>query len=267
MNLQTVSPLSSKGGTPVSPLPLKEQFKALENIQELDLQILNIEEEKDRLPSELKALDQKLAQTDKQIQQKETELQDLDKILLQAKNAIDMNNDRMARNEKKLEDVANTKTFQAATKEADQLKKHATTLEEAKNVAEQNLKQAQEALEGLKAERTKIQTERSEKSGSVDGKRGEFDQSLDSLLSDRGKFEKDVEPVTLRRYDRIRKARAGVGFVPAQSGRCTGCNMMVPPQLFNQILHVEEVHQCPSCHRLLFVPSEELPTTEAQADS
>jgi len=33
---------------------------------------------------------------------------------------------------------------------------------------------------------------------------------------------------------------------------CTGCNMNIPPQLYNHILTETEIHQCPSCKRILY---------------
>jgi predicted nucleic acid-binding Zn-ribbon protein len=38
------------------------------------------------------------------------------------------------------------------------------------------------------------------------------------------------------------------------NGVCTGCQMALPPQLFIQVQKVDELHQCPQCHRYVFHP-------------
>jgi predicted nucleic acid-binding Zn-ribbon protein len=60
----------------------------------------------------------------------------------------------------------------------------------------------------------------------------------------------------LAKYDAIRRRR-GFAVVPAQRGVCMGCNMALPPQLFNTLQRGESIEYCPSCHRIVyFEPNE-----------
>ncbi|MEZ4269998.1 MAG: C4-type zinc ribbon domain-containing protein [Myxococcota bacterium] len=56
----------------------------------------------------------------------------------------------------------------------------------------------------------------------------------------------------LRKYEHIRKKRAELGLTPAADGRCTACNMRLPPQLYNILQRVDTIEQCPSCQRIVF---------------
>ena len=55
----------------------------------------------------------------------------------------------------------------------------------------------------------------------------------------------------LKRYDMIRQKRLGIGLVLAVEGNCQGCNMRLPPQLFNILQRGDTVEQCPSCQRIV----------------
>src|SRR6185295_968135 len=102
--------------------------------------------------------------------------------------------------------------------------------------------------------------ERSAQAQQVSGQESQVGDEIESLLKERSKFTVSVEPRILAQYDRVRGARAGLGIVPALGGRCKGCNMMVPPQLYNEIQKVTQLHACPSCHRILFVPAASQPS-------
>ena len=70
-------------------------------------------------------------------------------------------------------------------------------------------------------------------------------------------FTQGVEVRLLNQYERIRGARAGLGITAAVGGRCRACNMMVPPQLFNELQRGSALHSCPSCNRILYAMSSE----------
>ena len=122
---------------------------------------------------------------------------------------------------------------------------------------------AQKELDGLNAQLAKVQQDRDAQAGVLSTQGAELDSQINSLVSERKQYSGDVEPRTLAQYDRVRGARGGLGFVPAVGGRCKGCNMMVPPQMFNEIRKLLQIYSCPSCHRLLFVPGEGGPESQA----
>jgi len=68
----------------------------------------------------------------------------------------------------------------------------------------------------------------------------------------RGQLVGKVPAGLLRRYDSIREKRLGVGLVPAAEGGCSGCNMKLPPQLYNILQRADTIEQCPSCQRIVF---------------
>ena len=67
-----------------------------------------------------------------------------------------------------------------------------------------------------------------------------------------------VPPDTLRLYERIHK-RLGRAVVPAMNGNCTGCNMEIRAQIYNEIQRGDKIFQCVYCKRILvFKPAEQV---------
>jgi predicted nucleic acid-binding Zn-ribbon protein len=234
--------------------PLLPQFKALEGIQELDLKIDQLKKSQAALPESLKTLDQSLARLNLSMTVKTSALGEIEKVQRQTQAARDLNRDRLARSETRIQSVQNSHEYQAVNKENEQLKKLTTTLDEQSKKSEGDSEAIKKDLADLTAQFEKIKAERDEKASALSSQNGKFDEEIGALMANRAQFSAQVDKPLLAQYDRIRKARMGLGFVPALAGRCKGCNMMVPPQLFNEIRKLNTAHACPSCHRILFAP-------------
>ena len=236
-------------------LPLRDQLKCLENLQEVDLKIDALKKQKLSLPDVLKTLNETFLKVTAQVTVKKTALSEIEKTIRQAQAALELNRDRLLRSHEKLESVHNSQEFQAANKEIDQLKKLSTTLDEQVKKSKQDEDALLSELLQLEESLAKAQAEREAQNLVVQGEAGQLDGKISELQTERNKFTSVVDKRILAQYDRVRVARNGVGFVPTSNGRCSGCHMMVPPQLVNEIVKFKNVQSCPSCHRILTAPS------------
>lgn len=135
------------------------------------------------------------------------------------------------------------------------------TEEEALSVLEQA-----ETLEGTKAaideqvEAVSGAVAKIEQSGRV-----RAEQLRREIAADRGERESlagRLGDALRRRYEQIFQRRNGVAVIEVSDGRCRGCNMNLPPQLFIKIQRRVDIESCPNCQRMLFWR----PGSGAQAD-
>ncbi|MEM1010222.1 MAG: C4-type zinc ribbon domain-containing protein, partial [Myxococcota bacterium] len=75
---------------------------------------------------------------------------------------------------------------------------------------------------------------------------------VDDLESSRGRFTSELPKSLLKRYENIKSRRNGIAVVPATNGCCMGCNMNLPPQLYNTIQQNASLETCPNCKRILY---------------
>jgi predicted nucleic acid-binding Zn-ribbon protein len=68
---------------------------------------------------------------------------------------------------------------------------------------------------------------------------------------------KEIPPGMLKRYEKLREVRRGIAVVEARDGGCLGCNMHIPPQLYNNLFRGEELITCPHCQRILVLKQEQ----------
>jgi uncharacterized protein len=243
-------------------LPLREQMKKLEQLQELDLKINGLKSSQSALPVGLKVLDDSLAKLKTTWTAKNTTVQEFEKQQRQTQAALDLNRDRVSRSGSRLEGVQNSQEFQAASKEQEQLRKLATQLEEQSKKTAADLEIGNKELSTITAQMETLQAERDAKASELGGQGDRLQREVDSLTAERAKYTPGVDPRILSQYDRVRNARAGLGIVPAVGGRCKGCNMMIPPQQFNELQRGDTLHSCPTCNRILFVPVSQTPATD-----
>jgi predicted nucleic acid-binding Zn-ribbon protein len=55
----------------------------------------------------------------------------------------------------------------------------------------------------------------------------------------------------------LREQRRGIAVVEARDGSCLGCNMQLPPQLYNSLFRGDDLITCPHCQRVLVLRREE----------
>lgn len=244
------------------PLPLVEQLKNLEHLQELDIKIDSLRKDKSTLPGGLRTVDESLVKLKSAVESKKNLLSEIEKVQRQSQAALDLNQDRLTRSSSKLEAVQNSQEFQAANKEIEQLKKLNLTLEEQGKKSNREIELLGKEVGTLHEQMKVLQQDRDAQVTVLSGQENQFKTDIDSLLAERSKYSSRVEPRILAQYEKVRGARGGIGIVPALGGRCKGCNMMVPPQLYNEVQRGTTLHSCPSCHRILFIPPSPAPSAE-----
>lgn len=236
--------------------PVNEQLKALEAIQEIDLKIDQVRARKDELPKQLASLESDLASAQKEFKKQEERKEELAKAQKQAQAAIELNQDRMERASSKLEGVQNSQEYAAATKEIEQLKKMNTNLEEQLETGKKDVEAVDGDIATANDKVQEVRKARDEAQEEISGKSAELDTEINKLEGEKKEFLDKVGKPALSLYNRIRRKRGGLAVAHAVDGRCKACNMMLPPQIFNEIQKFEKVFQCLTCHRIMVIPDE-----------
>jgi len=231
---------------------LLEQMSALEGLQEIDLKIDQLNKQKVGFPVVLKEIDEQIFKTKNLLKSKIAVIEEFDKGRRQARAALDLNKDRLERSAGRLEQIANSTEYNAVQKELEQLKKLNLSLEEQIKKADADIDSATVSKNQIEEQLAKVEGERNEKNQALSGQSGQLDTMINKLQDERKPWLAKVEARLLSQYDRIRKARGGLGISLAIGGRCQACNMMVPAQLFNEVHKGSAIHQCPSCNRILY---------------
>ena len=93
---------------------------------------------------------------------------------------------------------------------------------------------------------------------SVDADREKIQEKLDAIeekvagiKAERDELAAKIKPNVLKRYESI-TVRRGLAVVPVRNQACTGCNMNIPPQLYNTLHKGDSIETCPYCKRIVY---------------
>ena len=230
---------------------MRNQITALEALQQLDLELRELEDDLEKYPQEISRFNQEIENTKQSLAEGKEEINQIRKRKMESESKLFGNKDKIKKAEVKLFEIKTYREYEALQKEIGDVKKANADLEE-------HILKEMETLEGLEAEVK-------EKENTLNEKKKEYDKIIDIYTrkiseitkayeikkQEKKKMVSLINPEILTLYERIRR-RNGVVIVQARNELCTGCNMNIPPQLFNEVLTSKRMIQCPNCHRILY---------------
>lgn len=228
-------------------------LEKLQEVQQRDLELDALHEERERVPPELvelrqerKALETRLAERryerdelDARVRAAESELQALGKRRRDASEAA-----LRADGAKEAAQYQNQE-LQFATREQE--------LEEDTLPLMEQLEELREKVNVLEEELAELVPRLEEQDRAEHERVSDVDRRLETLRVERDALAEEVPRNLLRPYEQVRKARRGVGLVEiADQRRCGGCNVQLPIHVIQKAKRGTSVVRCPNCGRILW---------------
>jgi predicted nucleic acid-binding Zn-ribbon protein len=228
----------------------------LEDLQELDLKADGTQARIQDALSEIEALDSRLQEARDAIETKRAELDSLEAERTGLEENLATENANITRSEANLKGITTQKEYQAVNKEIASARKLIGELEEQilqKTARGEELKGELSAMEGDTATlEENIVQQKSE----VQARIAAEETTAAADVKTREEMVKSIPSSMLKRYEKLREARRGVAVVEARDGGCLGCNMHIPPQMYNNLFRGEDLITCPHCQRILVLHQE-----------
>lgn len=233
-------------------LTTAEKMKALYNLQKIDSQIDKIQTLKGELPMEVEDLEDEIVGLQTRLDNLELELEDLNKNLAERENSIKESNALIEKYEKQMDNVKNSREFDALTKEVGMQKLEIQLAEKKIREAKLNLENKVEIFEKSKAALETRKVELEDKKKELEQITKETDKEEKDLLKKSDTAKKDIEEGLLKAYNRIRKNyRNGLAVVSVERSACGGCHAVIPPQVQIDIDEEKRMIICEHCGRIL----------------
>lgn len=230
---------------------MREKLKALAELQKVDMEAATLRKAADVHPRQIAELERELGAARSAIEAERNRLADIERQKLQLEQNIADEKDKVKKWEARLAEQRSTREYSALAREIDIAKKANLTMADEQVELTKTLAAAREAVKGKEAEFSARQQQLGARMGELRSKLADAESQVKALEGQRTGAVANVDPTLLRRYETIRKKKlpALVGVV---AGTCQGCNMNVPPQLYNQLRTSLGTDVCPSCHRIIY---------------
>jgi predicted nucleic acid-binding Zn-ribbon protein len=230
---------------------LREKLKALAELQKVDLEVASLRKAADVHPRQLAELERELGAARSAIEAERNRVADIERQKSALEQNITDEKDKVKKWEARLAEQRSTREYSALAREIDIAKKANQTMAEELVELVKTLGAAREAVKAKEAEFSARQAQLSSRMSELKGKLSQAEGQVKTLEGKRSEVAGAVDANLLRRYEAVRKKKlpAMVGVV---AGTCQGCNMNVPPQLYNNLRVSLGTDVCPSCNRIIY---------------
>jgi predicted nucleic acid-binding Zn-ribbon protein len=234
-------------------LDLKKRLEMLEQMQEIDLQIDVLKSNQNGLHGELNGIEQGLYAAREELAELQTRFTQLgqEKVELEALLATEQEN--IHRSESHMKEIKTNKEYQAIGREITAARKQTAELEEQ---VLQKIAQIEELSAEIAAKTASLAELEQNTKQRVQEKQAEIaaiQQDIDTDSARREEITKQLPASLVKRYNSLREQRRGQAIAIARDGYCLGCNMNLPPQLYNSLFRGDDLISCPHCQRVLIL--------------
>ena len=233
-------------------MAIKEQIFILVKLQKIETEICALKLTLNNVDRQYDALDAELREFEQNIDNEVSLLDELKKQYRLYESDAQVNLEQVKKSQASLRSIKTNREYQSLLKQIDEF-----------NV--KNVKIEDEMLEFL---------DRMDKAESnIAAKKNEYSMLEDRIMSDKEIIKQETEhgnkrlaqlnmdfndvsgsitPELLKKYEMVKKQKGGIAIVPVNDAVCGGCNMNIPPQMYNELQRCDSLMFCPNCQKMIY---------------
>jgi len=234
-------------------LHMNEDLQNLIAIQEIDTSIDKLVRQENELRASLGAEKQAVAEREGEVEAIKARSQECVKLVHDLENDVRELDESIAKHNSQLNDVNNNREY--ATMQVG-----ITAEQEKKGKLEEQIIKEMEKADAVKQEVAAAEALVEEAKKVLQAKQATQDEKIGVLAEERkneeaarGNASEKMRKLLAHKYDQTRAARGGMALAEIQGGCCQGCHISLPPQLVIEVRKGDELLDCYSCGRILYI--------------
>ena len=233
---------------------MKELIKVLVQLQHLDTENVRIKSTLNDVSKILENLDSSLKEIEQIIKDQESVLNELKKQYRDYESDVKMNLAKNKKSQEKLRSVKTNKEYQSSLKEIEDVKSKISSIEDKMIECLDRMDETEEIIAKKKGEYLQFSDRIKSEKQSIEHEAGINKKKLDELDMDRKKVSGLIDSQLFKKYLVIKEQQqGGLAVVPVKDAVCHGCNVNLPPQLYNELFRYDSLKFCPNCHRIIYL--------------
>ncbi|MHC4663292.1 MAG: zinc ribbon domain-containing protein [Planctomycetota bacterium] len=103
----------------------------------------------------------------------------------------------------------------------------------------------------------KAEKEYADFSAQMDKKYAELNEQLEAEKRAKQELLAELEPLVVETYERILIYTRDTAIAEVESSMCLGCDMLLPPNVVNNVMACNDIIKCENCQRILILSEDE----------
>lgn len=232
---------------------MRDQLKALEALQTIDVQIAELMRGGEEHPRKLAELESQLGAARGAVEAVRERLAGIERQKKELEEQLAADKDKVKKWEARLTEQRSTREYSALAREIDIARKQNETAAEQLQELTREAQAAREEVEEREASFGTAEKALVEQMNAIRSDMAALESRRKNLDEKRQAAAKDIPAGTLRRYEVIQRKKV-TAIVHAEKGSCSGCHMSLPPQMYNTLLTTGRIDTCPFCFRMVYAP-------------
>ena len=229
----------------------KIQLAHMWKLQELDNEIMDFEEEREKIPSKFGSQESLLLEKRSILEDIENQIHMLKDEEAEIVRSLDLEQLKLKNARNKETAIENIKQYEAFVREVEVKEKSSEDIESELAALRARLTELKGEYKDLNKEiNSAKQVQKTERSG-LETRLKELDSTLDELYDSRDELAERIREDLYYKYEYIAEGKNGIAMAIVEDGTCILCNMAIPPQMYNELIRGDQIMTCPACNRIL----------------
>jgi len=235
------------------PAVTKEQIDTLVKVQQIEIEAGKLKAYLAALPARLGSLEQQLEEFIHSVKGDEAAIEEFNKHYRAFESDAQLNLAKIQKSQEKLRSVKTNKEYQSSLKEIDDIKTANSKLEDEMLAFLEKIETAEEALKDRKKHYNAIVDDANQEKQEIKRDAQQREATLVELEAKHAAIAAGVDGGLLEIFSRVKtKQLDEVAIVAVRDAVCQGCNMNIPPQVYNELQRCDSLRYCPSCFRIIY---------------
>lgn len=237
---------------------LQEQLGLLHQLQQIELTILSLHQQRQTIPLKIAKLEEELKAYGGALDAKKEELAEAERELRSKNAEFTDQQEQRQKYETQLREVKTNKEYQALDNEIRFLQEKESEIEDAILGTMLDIDRYQEELQqeqaSFDAEKKKVGSQKT----TYEHEGRDLEVAVAEQQEERKRFSPDIDKDLMTSYQVWGRRNKSAFVSIVKNNACGGCRIAIPPQTLKEARKFEKVVQCSSCKRILYpLPVEE----------
>ncbi len=236
----------------MNPSDLTTKVEILLQLQENEQQTASVHSLLKTVPDRLSLLSARLEDFKTRIADSEARMSDLQKTYRQQEVEAQSIQARIDKSNEKLKTVKTNKEYQAGLQEIEDLSQLQSGVEDKMLECLEAIDEAESAVASERESLGAFSSQVKEEKAQVERESTELQQKLQQLLAQHEQIVAAIEPDLLKKYQQVKEYTGATAVAAVKASICQGCNMNIPPQMYNELQRFDRLLFCPHCERIIY---------------
>lgn len=233
-------------------LDLTTIVETLLQLQANELETASIHSLLKSLPDRLSALSARLEEFKTRITESESRMSELKKTYRRQESEAQTIQAKIDKSNQKLKTVKTNKEYQAGLQEIEELSQMQSGVEDSMLECLEAIDEAEAAVASERERFADLSRQVSEEKAQLENESAQMQQKLQQLLRRNEQILAAVEPQMLKKYKQVKEYTGATAVAAVKASICQGCNMNIPPQMYNELQRFDRMLFCPHCERIIY---------------